>query len=82
MTDEEIIIEAYKRYPPGTIFNSKGGNCGVEIFKNTTLCWKGSFIKVNKANKNGSVYHKINGWATIIKQGIPKSDIINSYNIY
>ena len=55
MNREEIMAEAIKRYPPGTIFNSLGGNDGVIVKDPTLFKWAGNkIVGSNAVERNRS----------------------------
>jgi len=66
MKEEEIIAEAIRRYPIGTMVNSTGG-CANQEVTNHEFYWDGDQLR---SNCNCAVYSKrYSKWAMIIKAG-------------
>ncbi len=87
MTDEELIKEAYVRYPVGTVFHSVSGNAGVTIKEGNEFRIEESLIKGSKLSRElepnckGSVYaFSDKKWAEIISS--PRKEVNNEYSIY
>lgn len=75
MTNEELLKEAKRRYPIGTIFNSTGGNTNCKILPNSTYEYdslRDIAVKI-KGDYIGSVYcSSLEKWAEIVES--PKKE--------
>jgi len=81
MTEEEsnnLIAEAIRRYPIGTLINSTGGTFNAEV-TNHNFYWDSSQLR---SDGSCAVYDKRDKgtWALITKQAEPV--INNNYQIY
>lgn len=80
MINHELLAEAKKRYPIGTVFKSSLNNTARSTVKNGELyLWRNTDICID--NQGGYSVYTNGKWAEIISMPAPQ-EIINNYSIY